>query len=121
MHRFAIVVAAIGLAACSNEAEVPAAQTEPVEMTAGSYDVTLADGSRMMSMLASNGTYTDTVSGAVVSTGAWEHRDDGSTCFTPSEGSAEAPTCMTTSAPDANGTFTATPDNGEPVKIKKIN
>jgi hypothetical protein len=121
MKRFAIVLAAMGLAACSNAApESPPSEAAPVEISAGSYDVTQADGTRMISVLDVNGTYVDTVTGAVVENGTWERKDDGSTCFTPAEGSSGTPTCFATSAAGTDGSFTITPDSGDPMKVKKI-
>lgn len=121
MKRFAIMLAATGLAACSNNAPEAPAQTTPAEITPGSYSVTQADGSRMMSVLADGGTYNNTVTGAVVESGNWERKDDGSTCFTPTDGSSDTPVCYTTSSPDADGSFTVTPTGGgEPLKVRKV-
>ncbi len=121
MKRFAIALGAITLAACSNTApEASQGDTAAVEISAGSYDVTQADGSRMISVLNANGSYTDSVTGAVVESGTWENKDGGSTCFTPAEGSSGKPTCFTFGTTGADGSFTATPDSGDPIKIKKI-
>lgn len=122
MKRLAIMIAATALAACSNKAapESPAAEAATAEISAGTYDVTQADGTRMFAVLNANGTYTDSVDGAVVESGTWERKDDGSTCFTPAEGSSAKPSCYTGGALAADGSFTATPDSGEPVKAKKI-
>lgn len=121
MKLFAIVLAATTLAACSNKApETPPSEAAAVEISAGSYDVTQSDGSRMISVLNANGTYTDSVTGAVVENGTWERKDNGSTCFTPAEGSAGKPACFTTDGAAADGSFTITPDSGDPMKVKKI-
>jgi hypothetical protein len=121
MKLIAIVLAATTVAACSNKApEAPPAEAAPVEISAGSYDVTQPDGTRMISVLNANGTYTDSVTGAVVENGTWERKDNGSTCFTPAEGSAGKPACFTAGAAAADGSFTATPDSGDPLKIKRI-
>jgi hypothetical protein len=121
MKLFAIVLAATALAACSNKApEAPPSEAAPAEISAGSYDVTQPDGTRMISVLNANGTYIDTVTGAVVENGTWERKDDGSTCFTPAEGSSGKPTCFTPGEPATDGSFTATPDSGDPIKVTKI-
>ena len=121
MKHFAIALVAIALAACSNTApEAPPSDTAAVEISAGSYDVTQADGSRMISVLNANGSYIDTVTGAVVENGTWENKEGGSTCFTPAEGSSGKPICFTFGTAGADGGFTATPDSGDPIKIKKI-
>jgi hypothetical protein len=121
MKLFAIVLAATTVAACSNKApEAPPGDAAPVEISAGSYDVTQADGTRMISVLSANGTYIDSVTGAVVENGTWERKDNGSTCFTPAEGSSGKPACFTTSGAAADGSFTITPDSGDPMKVKKI-
>ena len=43
---------------------------------------------------------------------------DGKTCFDP-EG-VEAAMCYTETAPAGDGSFTATPDEGEPVTVKPV-
>jgi hypothetical protein len=43
---------------------------------------------------------------------------DGKTCFDPD--GDEGPTCYTETAVGADGSFTATPDKGDPVTVKKI-
>lgn len=121
MKLIAIVLAATTISACSNKApETPPSDAGPVEISAGSYDVTQADGTRMISVLSANGTYIDSVTGAVVENGTWERKDNGSTCFTPAEGSSGTPACFTASAAAADGSFTITPDSGDPMKVKKI-
>ena len=121
MKLFAIVLAATALAACSNKAPEPApSDTAPVKISAGTYNVTQPDGSRMFTMLNANGTYTDSVNGEVTESGAWEGKDDGSTCFTPAEGSTAKARCYTSGPAAADGSFTATPDSGDPVKVRKI-
>jgi len=121
MRRFAIALAAIGVAACSNTApdESPS-EAEALTVSVGSYTITGADGSRTMAVLNDNGTYTDTVNGVVSNTGTWENKADGSTCFTRAEESDSKPVCYTLSDPAEDGSFTATPDEGDPVRVKKI-
>ena len=115
-----------GLAACNNAAEAPdAAETTPAatatetvadaSTTPGTYEFT-ADGKAMVSTINADGTYADTADGQPSEKGLWaEH--DGKVCFDP-EGD-EAGTCYTTTEPGADGTFTATADDGTVLTIKK--
>jgi hypothetical protein len=125
-----VIVAALSaaLAACGNPAEqsdepAPAETTTAAavapESSAGTYDVTLADGSKMTSTLNPDGTYQDTgADGAVAEKGTWEDKD-GKTCFDP-EGDERGVICFTVGEPAEDGTMVATPDDGtDPVTIKK--
>jgi hypothetical protein len=128
-----ILVAALGLglAACNDTAEDTDAATDeaaapaeaaPAMVTAngsmaGLYEVTAADGTVTQSELIADGTYMDHgPDGNVTETGTWSVVD-GKTCFDP-EGD-EAATCYTETAPDADGVFTATPDEGEAVTVRR--
>jgi hypothetical protein len=105
------------LAACSSEpAEEPVTEevaeeiAEAPAMTAangspaGTYEVTAADGTVTTSTLNADGTYEDTAA-------------DGKTCFTPTTEGEEA-MCYTETAPAADGSFTATPDSGDPLTVR---
>lgn len=133
MNRLILIAAlGLGLAACNNasedtdttseEAAAPAETATPVMVTAngsdpGTYEVTAADGTKSTSTLNADGTYQDTAAdGTVSATGKWSVVD-GKTCFDPD--GDETATCYTETAPGADGTFTATPDEGEPVTVKK--
>jgi hypothetical protein len=132
MKRLILVVALSGaLAACGDaaeeaaapEAEAPAAEVVPAAAptsSAGTYEVTMADGTAYTATMNTDGTYQDTdAEGTVFATGTWEDRPDGSTCF-DSEGGDDAVVCYTVGAAAEDGTMTATPDNGsEPLTIKK--
>lgn len=116
------------LAACSSEpAEEPAteetAATEAPALTsangspAGAYEAVAADGTVTTSTLNADGTYTDVdAKGAIVAEGTWAVTD-GKTCFSPTTEGVEA-MCYTETAPAADGSFTATPDKGEPVTVR---
>lgn len=116
------------LAACSSEpAEEPAteetAAAEAPAMTAangspaGAYEATAADGSVTTTTLNADGTYTDVdADGKTVAEGTWAVTD-GKTCFTPTTEGVE-PMCYTETAPAADGSFTATPDEGDPVTVR---
>jgi hypothetical protein len=116
------------LAACSSEpAEEPVAEeTVAPEATAvtaangspaGVYEATAADGSVTTTTLNADGTYTDVdADGATLAEGTWAVTD-GKTCFTPTTEDVP-PMCYTESAPAADGSFTATPDEGDPLTVR---
>jgi hypothetical protein len=114
------------LAACSSEpAEEPAIEEvaeAPIPTAAngsppGTYEVTAADGTVTTSTLNADGTYEDTAAdGSVLAEGTWAVTD-GKTCFTPITEGADA-MCYTETAPGADGSFTATPDEGDPVTVR---
>ena len=118
------------LAACSSEqAEEPAAEESTEEIVeapamtaangspAGTYEVTAADGTVTTSTLNADGTYEDTAAdGSVLAEGTWAVMD-GKTCFTPTT-EGEEKMCYTETAPAADGSFTATPDEGDPVTVR---
>ena len=112
------------LAACSSEpAEEPVAEETVAAVTAangspaGAYEATAADGTVTTTTLNADGTYTDVdAEGTTVAEGTWAVTD-GKTCFTPTT-EGVTPMCYTESAPAADGTFTATPDEGDPVTVR---
>lgn len=133
MKRLVLVAAlGLGLAACNNASQDTDAATDeaaPAEPEAaamvsangsepGVFEVTTADGTVTQTELMADGTYADHgTDGVVTTTGTWSVVD-GKTCFDP-EGD-EAATCYTETAPDAEGSFTATPDEGEAVTVRRI-
>lgn len=130
MKRLVMVAALAGaLAACGDAAEEsdePAtdatADTEAVaaESSAGTWEVTMADGTGFTAALNPDGTYQDTdSSGMVTESGTWEDRPDGTTCF-DSEGGDDSIVCFTVGEPADDGSMVATPDDGsEPLTIRK--
>jgi hypothetical protein len=118
------------LAACSSEpAEEPVTEEVPEEMAetpamtaangspAGTYEVSAADGTVTSSTLNADGTYVDTAAdGSVLAEGTWAVTD-GKTCFAPVTAGQEA-MCYTETAPAADGSFVATPDEGDPVTVR---
>ncbi len=123
MKKLTLIVGIVALSAC-NEAKAPEAPaTDEAVLAAptpgpGKYDVFMADGSPGGStVLNADGTYTDSdADGSLVAEGSWA-MVDGKTCFTPTTEGQEA-MCFTESARAADGSFTATPDKGEPVTVK---
>jgi len=112
------------LAACSSEpAEEPAAEETVAAVTAangspaGAYEATAADGTVTTTTLNADGTYSDVdAEGTTVAEGTWAVTD-GKTCFTPTT-EGVTPMCYTETAPAADGSFTATPDEGDPVTVR---
>jgi hypothetical protein len=136
--RFTIcLTAALALCACSKQAEAPPAADNSVAAsdtnataapaaamvtangsTPGTFEVTSKDGKKSQSVLNGDGTYTDLDSaGKQTTKGTW-NVTNGKTCFDPD--GDEGPTCFTETATGADGTFTATPDKGDPVTVKKV-
>jgi hypothetical protein len=129
------LTAALALCACSKQAEAPpsadnnaaeanaAAATPAAAMvtangsTPGTYEVTHKDGTKGQTVLAADGSYTDTDSKGKATKGTW-NVTDGKTCFDPD--GDEGPTCYTETAVGADGTFTATSDKGDTVTVKKV-
>lgn len=123
MRKIALLSAALILAACSgseNESQKAAPETPktPEEAAMGTFEVTNADGSKMTSVVSSDRSYTDAIRGEVVEWGTWEIKD-GKTCFTP-QTEGKKPNCYTSGTPAEDGSYTATPDEGDPVKIRKL-
>ena len=133
MNKLVLVAAlGLGLAACNNAAEDADTATDeaaaPAEAAAtmvtangsatGTYEVTAADGTVTMTELIDDGTYIDHApDGTVAASGTWSVVD-GKTCFDPQ--GDEAATCYTEAAPAADGTFTATPDEGDAVTVRFV-
>jgi hypothetical protein len=128
MRTLALGAATAALAAC-NQSQPAAAPVERVAAEPapqptslarpGTYSVTELDGTKMTSVLAADHTYTNTVHGQRTEAGAWAIVG-GRTCLTPSEGAGAVARCYADSPLDEDGTFTATPDQGDPITVKKI-
>lgn len=127
MKKWMIAACALALAGCQQEpAEEPApAVEEPAPVTVangtpvGTFEATAADGTVMTTVINADGTYSDTAAdGTLVAEGTWAVVD-GKTCFTPTT-EGQKPMCFTETAPAADGSFTATPDEGEPVTVRPV-
>lgn len=128
MKKLIAIASIAALAACQSEpAEEPVAEetvTEAPEAVTvangsapGTYEATAADGTVMTTVINEDGTYTDSdAEGNVVAEGNWAVVD-GKTCFTPTTEGVEA-MCFTESEPAEDGSFTATPDEGDPVTVR---
>ena len=125
MKSFVVLATlAFTLAACGDAAEesddpAPAA-TEAVASDgwAGSYEFEI-DGQKTTAVLMADGMYSDTVDGEVVESGLWEENADGKLCFDPTGDEAPA-TCFTAGPMAEDGTMVVTPDEDEPLTVKKI-
>ncbi len=123
MKKIALLCAVMTLAACSGSepSEAPASEQAaktPEEAMPGTYEVTMKDGTKLLSSIAADHSYTDLVRGEVTEWGSWAITD-GKTCFTPETEGAK-PSCFTIGKAEADGIATATPDEGDPVKIRKL-
>lgn len=130
MRKLIILAAPLALVACGEpaaeeetvvdealvEAEAPAMVTSN-GTGAGTYNVTMADGTVGTSMLNADGTSQSMdAEGNIVEESTWAVVD-GKTCFTSMGEEGETVECWTESAPDETGTFTATSDEGEVVTV----
>ena len=103
--------------AATTPAPTPGAMVTANGSTPGTYEVTTKDGAKSKAVLNADGTYVDMDPDGKETKGTW-NVTGGKTCFDP-EG-AEGPMCYTESAVAADGSFTATPDKGEAVTVKKV-
>lgn len=123
-QAIAVAMLALALAACGDAAEesddpVPAAtETVASEGWPGTYEFEV-DGRTTTSTLLADGTYTDTVDGEVVQSGQWEENAAGKVCFDPA-GDEAAIACYAAGEVADDGTMVVTPDEGEPLTVRKI-
>jgi PBP1b-binding outer membrane lipoprotein LpoB len=126
MHKWMLMVAPLVLAGCSSEpAEEAPVEEAPAEVTTangspmGTYTVTAADGSVTLAELRADGTYTNTdEEGTVTEEGNW-HTIGSKTCFEPTtEGGTNM--CYIENNPAEDGSFAATPDEGDTVMIAPV-
>lgn len=132
MRSLVLIAATVALSACSQGAEetpAPAETTDaaaaPAETAgmsalaapdaAGTYMVTWADGTTTETIINADGTYIDMMDGEETARGTWEVKD-GRSCLTP-DGGAEL--CWTDSEPAADGSWTATSDDGTTITVVK--
>lgn len=121
MKKLALLCLAATLAGCSaaeSTEEAPAKTKTPDEMLVGTYNVTKPDGSKMISAISKDHTYTDAVQGQVSEWGTWAIKD-GKMCTTPATEDAK-PACFTVSEPGADREVTITAEDGSVMKATKI-
>jgi len=128
MRKLAFVASVVVLAACSQPAPEPAAEetaaAEPAAAgavangsPAGVYEVTAKDGTVATANINADGTYSDVAADGTVTEEGTYAVVDGKTCFTPTTEGAK-PMCFTESKRAEDGSFTATPDEGDAVTVK---
>lgn len=124
MNKFIAIAGLAALAACSKPAPEPTptetatAAALPNGSEAGTYMVADKDGTMTTAVLGPDGKYTDTRDGKVIEEGTWAVTG-GKTCFTPTTKGA-TPMCYTVGPAAADGSFTATPDKGDPEKVMPV-
>ena len=130
MKKFLIIAACGALAACgSNDAEEP---VEPIYTTAtagttdtattsqmaGTYEMTMDDGTVVRQRVNADGTYVDTdMQGNELERGTW--RQQGSQlCYDDAGPGAEE--CWTGGTPGADGSFEATGADGTSITVRRV-
>ena len=126
MRKIALIAALSMLAACSQKTEEkketpaePVAEAAPAPAAdsgtaPGTYDVKMADGTMGTTTINADGTYVDTDAKGKQVKGLFATHD-GKDCFDP-EGD-EMGMCWAVSKPAADGSFTATADDGTVVTV----
>lgn len=130
MKKIIFLAALAALSACSQKTEEKAEPTAaPAETAApaaaagpavasttapGTYDVKMADGTMATTVINADGTYVDTDAKGKQVKGQYATHD-GKDCFDP-EGD-EMGMCWAVSKPGADGSFTATADDGTVVTV----
>lgn len=126
MKRLIAIAGLAALVACNQTEAEPEAQPTVEEAAAmttgngsapGTYEAVAADGTVTLATLNADGSYSDVIDGEVVEFGTWAVVD-GKTCFTPAADSEGTATCYTESDVAADGSFTATPDEGDPLTVR---
>ena len=113
--------AASSSSAMQSSAMAPAAGSmaahKPMTMTdlVGTWDDTMADGSKGTTKFMSDATYEDTDAKGKVEKGKFALKDN-KVCMTPDGGKT---VCWATGAPMADGSMTASSDDGQKITVKK--
>ena len=132
MRAFLALAAVVALAACGShtdedtapvttESEPSTAMIDTVTPTAmaGTYEVTLPDGSVTLQTLSADGTYTDRIDGEIVDQGTWRQQG-GQLCYAP-EGEAANEQCYAGGEPGPDGAFEMRDDAGDvSATVRKI-
>lgn len=126
MKKIVLIAALSMLAACSQKTEEkkevpaePAATAAPAPTAdsgtaPGTYDVKMADGTVGTTTINADGTYVDTDAKGKAVKGQYATHD-GKDCFDPD--GDEMGMCWAVSKPEADGSFTATADDGTVVTV----
>lgn len=89
-----------------------------MESLTGTWDDTMADGSKATTEFKSDGTYKDTDAKGATETGTFAIKD-GKVCTTPGEGDNKGKEQCWAVATAADGTMTATAEDGTVLTVKK--
>jgi len=130
MKKLVLLAALVAVSACSQKSEekkdtaaAPAETAAPAAAAApavgsgtapGTYDVKMADGTMATTTINADGTYVDTDAKGKLIKGQYATHD-GKDCFDP-EGD-EMGMCWAVTKPAADGSFTATADDGTVVTV----
>lgn len=129
MEKFLILAACGALAACGSndadeapetiETDVAVTDTASADQMAGTYEVTMEDGTVTRQRVNADGTYVDTdLEGNETERGTWRQNGE-ELCYDP-EG-AEGETCWTGGVQGPDGTFSAsTTDGSVTTTVRKI-
>jgi hypothetical protein len=123
MNRILPIATLALLAACNQSApgvdKAQAAAATPAgphsNAAPGTYTEHRADHSMVITHLEADGTYTNWVAGAMTESGKWAVENN-KTCFHPTKGEAR---CGSDGPMGADGSYTVTPDEGEPYTVTK--
>ncbi len=127
MKKLIVLVATVALAACGGDSdEVDQADasrggavvtdTASADQMAGTYEITMPDGSVTMQQVNADGSYVDTVDGQQTETGTWRQQGE-QLCYDP-EG-PETEQCHIGSEPGADGRFTVETEAGT-TTVRKV-
>ena len=128
MKRFTLLAVIVALSACSQNSEQPAPEpTETATVAAaavpvtaadyvGTWEATMADGSKGSTVINADGSYIDNDPKAGETKGKFAVKD-GKACFAPDNGKAEQ--CWTLGSANADGAMPATADDGAKITVKK--
>ena len=124
MKLYLTLAGCLALAACgSNETEdtaaapadvaeaTPAPDTVTPAAMAGTYEVTLPDGTVTMQTLSADGTYIDRMDGEITERGTWRQQGD-QLCYAP-EGDTATEQCFAGGEPGPDGAFEMRDDAGD--------
>ena len=123
MKKLVLLAGVALLAACGEREEAAAPEAMPAEAAAtpaagggvpGTYDVTMADGTKRVATLNADGTYQRMEGEKMVDKGTWVAKGNQS-CFDPEGDAAES--CNTRGPAGADGSFESTDPAGAVAKV----
>jgi hypothetical protein len=121
MIKYLAIAGLAMLAACNqaapgvDKAQAAAAPAGPHSNAAPGTYTHMAGGHMTIVHLEADGTYTNWVAGEMKEAGKWAVENN-KTCYTPDKGDKR---CTSDGPIGPDGTYTATPDQGEPYTVTK--